>query len=71
MKHVFDWVDDPDADPQEVPCPHCGAPSKALKIEPDRSASYLREIYLCTADGCKRAWPRYGARALAGVNQTP
>jgi hypothetical protein len=64
---VFRWVPDPEVDVCP-PCPHCGAETEALMVEPDRSPTYLREVFMCVRVGCRRVWPRLGARALKGVN---
>jgi hypothetical protein len=59
----FTWVSDPEFDGDPAPCNECGAPTEALRCEPDRSEAYLTHIRLCTKEGCRRAWPYMGARA--------
>lgn len=61
---VFRWVPDPEYDDEPAACPNCGAPTEAMRCEPDRSESYLTHIALCTGSGCRMAWPYLGARSL-------
>lgn len=64
--HSFEWEPDPDAERTPL-CPglgnnECGAPTEALRVVPERSNSYLNNIFLCTRKGCKAAWPYNGAQ---------
>jgi hypothetical protein len=65
----YNWVDDPDGR-KDIICPECDGPTVPLKIDPDRSLSYLTHIYMCQTAGCKRAWPRNGARKLESSHTT-
>lgn len=62
--HEFDWVEDESVTERPV-CPECGGETKALVCTPLRSSKYLTHVFLCTQEGCKRVWPRNGARLLA------
>jgi hypothetical protein len=60
---AFRWVPDPESH-ERVLCPECGGETEPLRCEPDRSETYLTHIALCVTEGCRRAWPYLGARAL-------
>lgn len=61
---VFKWVADPEFDGEPRACPDCGSLTEPMRCELDRSELYLTHIALCTGDGCRKAWPYLGARAL-------
>ena len=66
---VFRWEADPEYVDAPVVCPECGSACEALRVEPDRSEAYVTHIHLCAGEGCRRAWPYFGARALHKVGK--
>lgn len=64
---AFRWEPDPEWTGAPIACPECGAACEALRVEPDRSEAYTTHIHLCTREGCRKAWPYYGARALRKI----
>lgn len=55
----FQWVSDESR--EAVRC-GCGGTFEPLRVEPDRSKSYLVRIWLC--DGCKTVIPFEGGRKV-------
>lgn len=52
----FTWV--PTGNEVVIPCTNCGGEYEELRVEPDRSPAYLRQIFLCKR--CKGifGWPK-------------
>lgn len=66
---AFDWVPDPEFQGEPMACPACGGRTKPMRCEPDRNEAYLTHIALCVTEGCRRAWPYLGARALRKLGE--
>lgn len=60
---TFRWVEDPEFRGETPLCPDCGHTTEALRVEPDRSESYVTHIFLCTGPA-HHAFPYLGARAM-------
>lgn len=39
-----------------IPCPNCGGEYEELRVQPDRSPAYLRQILLCQGCGGIFGW---------------
>ncbi|MDE2098602.1 MAG: hypothetical protein KGL39_15215 [Patescibacteria group bacterium] len=42
---TYTWV--PTGHKVLIPCVNCGGEYEHLRVEPDRSPAYMRELYLC------------------------